>query len=43
MDSEKQTKGFGGGWRGEPGGGHYGGDVLHGALDVVHKQLILEH
>ena len=28
---------------GEPGGGYYGGHVLHGALGVVHKQLILEH
>ena len=23
---------------GEPGGGYYGGHVLHGALGVVHKQ-----
>ena len=41
MDSEKQTEGFGGeGSRGlgEPGGGYYGGHVLHGALGVVHKQ-----
>ena len=23
---------------GEPGGGYYGGHILHGALGVVHKQ-----
>ena len=39
-NSEKQTEGFG---RegieglGEPGGGYYGGHVLHGALGVVHN------
>ena len=40
MDSEKQTESFGGLGRrlGEPGGGYYGGHVLHGALGVVHKQ-----
>ena len=40
MDFEKQTEGFGGRqWGlGEPGGGYYGGCVLHGALGVVHKQ-----
>ena len=41
MDSEKQTEGFRGedsGGLGEPGGGYYGGHVLHGALGVVHKQ-----
>ena len=35
MDSEKQTEGFGGEGgegMGEPGGGHYGGHVLHGVL-----------
>ena len=36
-----KLKGFG--WEkgqgfGEPGGGYYGGHVLHGALGVVHKQ-----
>ena len=34
MDSEKQTEGFGGervGGLGEPGGGYYGGHVLHEA------------
>ena len=46
VDSEKQSEGFegvGGGKLGEPGGGYYGGHVLHGALGVVHKQWILEH
>ena len=41
MDSEKQSEGFGGvgsGRLSEPGGGYYGGHVLHGALGVVHKQ-----
>ena len=41
MDSEKQSEGFEGarGRRlGEPGGEYYGGQVLHGALGVVHKQ-----
>ena len=41
MDSEKQSEGFegaGGGSLEEPGGGNYGGHVLHGALCVVHKQ-----
>ena len=41
MDSEKQSEGFGGeggGRLGKPGGGFYGGHVLHGALGVVHKQ-----
>ena len=40
MDSEKQTEGLEGrGWgMGDPGGGYYGGHVLHGALGVVHKQ-----
>ena len=44
VDSEKQTEGFGGeggGWLGELGGGYWGGHVLHGALGVVHEQLIL--
>ena len=27
-----------GGGLGEPGGGYYGGHILHGALGVVHKQ-----
>ena len=31
-------EGQGGGRLGEPGGGYYGGHVLHGALGVVHKQ-----
>ena len=43
VDSEKQTESFGVGGLGEPGGGYYGGYVLHGALGVVHKQWILEH
>ena len=37
----KQTEGFGGErgrGLGEPGGGYYGGHVLHGVLGVVHKQ-----
>ena len=41
MDSEKQPEGFEGagvGRLGEPGGGYYGGHVLHGTLGVVHKQ-----
>ena len=41
VDSEKQTEGFGQegvGELGEPGGGYYGGHVLHGALGVVHKK-----
>lgn len=41
MDPEKQTEGFKGERRrrsGEPGGGYYGGQVLHGARGVVHKQ-----
>ena len=41
MDSEKQTEGLGGdrgGRLGEPGGGYYGGHLLHGALGVVQKQ-----
>ena len=41
MDSEKQSEGFdgeGGRRLGEPGGGYYGGHILHGALGVVHKQ-----
>ena len=40
MDSGKQSGGFegAGGRLGEPGGGYYGGHVLHGALGVVHKQ-----
>ena len=39
--SEEPTEGFGGkhgGGLGEPGGGYYGGHILHGALGVVHKQ-----
>ena len=41
MDSEKQPEDFegvGGGRLGKPGGGYYGGHVLHGALGVVQKQ-----
>ena len=41
LDSEKQTGGFGrerGGGLSEPGGGYYGGHVLHETLGVVHKQ-----
>ena len=41
MDSEKQTEGFegvGSGRLGVPGGGYYGGHVLHGARGAVHKQ-----
>ena len=41
MDSEKQSEGFGRFWDrrlGEPGGGYYGGHVLHGALGMVHKR-----
>ena len=30
--------GEGGRGIGEPGGGYYGGHILHGALGVVHKQ-----
>lgn len=39
--TQKQTEGFGGkGGRGlgEPGGGNYGGHILHSALGVVYKQ-----
>ena len=43
MDSEKQTEVFCGGALGEPGGGYCGGHILHGALGVVHKKLILDH
>ena len=46
VDSEELTEGFGGegvGRLSEPGGGYYGGHVLHGALGMVHKQQILEH
>ena len=40
MDSEEQSEGFegGDGRLGEPGGGYYGGHVLHGTLGVVQKQ-----
>ena len=41
MDSEKQSEGFEGvrgGKVDEPGGGYYGGHVLHTTLGVVHKQ-----
>ena len=40
MSSEKQSEGFGrveGRRLGEPGGGYYGGPILHGALDMAHK------
>ena len=40
MDSEERTEGFGE-EVGEPGGGYYGGHILHGALVVVHKQWIV--
>ena len=42
MDSEKQSEGFegvGSGRLGEPGGGYFGGYVLHGALAVVQKTM----
>ena len=41
MDYEKQSEGLGGvkgGMLDEPGGGYYGGHILHGTLGVVHKQ-----
>ena len=34
----RDLKGWGCGMLGEPGGGYYGGHVLHGALGMVHKQ-----
>lgn len=41
MDSKKLIEGFGeerGRGLGEPGGGYYGGHILHGALGMMHKQ-----
>ena len=34
----RAMEGRGHGGLGEPGGGYYGGHVLHGTLGVVHKQ-----